>query len=683
MAAPILMGHRTVGLAILACLAGLSCAPVHREAVLFQDDLAQTRRGPLSTDVGAYTEYHYLPAAAPQGPWSVSNDLGWWEVREVEGQRWLRQSRENDLTYAQPLLIAGDDLWEDYHVQARFRPESKDHQAGIAFRYQNDRCYYLLGVQGDQAFVKVIGHGTGFHRLSERVLAQSHLTWQPGDCLTADITVKGSRTRACLNNQVRLEAQDGTYPSGKVGLTADGPTWFTDIKVTTTPWGLQRYKAARQAFDDEERRLQAANPRPVVWKKVRTEGFGVGRNLRFGDLDHDGVIDMLIGQVLHHGPKDRNSELSCLTAMTLEGRQLWQIGTPDPWKDRLTNDVAFQVHDLDRDGRNEAIYCMNLELIVADGATGRTRYKIPTPQTPGGTPYKGEYNIFPRILGDCLFFCDLRGTGHDSDLILKDRYRYVWAFNDRLDLLWHAECNTGHYPCAYDVDGDGRDEVMIGYTLFDDDGKVLWSLDDRLQDHADGVAILRFKPESEPRLLCAASDEGIFFADMQGRALVHHYIGHCQNPAVANFRDDLDGLETITVNFWRNQGILHTFNSDGRITHSFEPTQYGSMCLPINWTGRSEEYFVLNANAVEGGLYDGWGRRVVLFPDDGHPDMCNAVLDVTGDCRDEIVVWDPRELWVYTQADKPRPGRLYRPRRNPLYNTSNYQATVSLPGWSE
>jgi rhamnogalacturonan endolyase len=77
------------------------------------------------------------------------------------------------------------------------------------------------------------------------------------------------------------------------------------------------------------------------------------------------------------------------------------------------------------------------------------------------------------------------------------------------------------------------------------------------------------------------------------------------------------------------------------------------------------------------------GRPLVQFPDDGHPDMANAVLDLTGDCRDEIVVWNPRELWVYTQDDSPKAGRLYNPARNPLCNYSNYQATVSLPGWSE
>ena len=74
---------------------------------------------------------------------------------------------------------------------------------------------------------------------------------------------------------------------------------------------------------------------------------------------------------------------------------------------------------------------------------------------------------------------------------------------------------------------------------------------------------------------------------------------------------------------------------------------------------------------------------MVVFPGDGHPDMCNAVLDITGDCRDEIVVWDPYEIWVYTQDDNPKKGRLYKPIHNKLYNYSNYQASVSLPGWSE
>jgi hypothetical protein len=199
------------------------------------------------------------------------------------------------------------------------------------------------------------------------------------------------------------------------------------------------------------------------------------------------------------------------------------------------------------------------------------------------------------------------------------------------------------------------------------------------------VAIVKYtdNPDAMPVIMYSASNAGYLRVSSEGKILKHILNGHVQNPAIANFRSDLPGLETVTINFWGSQGIIHLYDADGNIYHDFEPNQYGSMCLPLNWTGNGEEYFVHNPNIKEGGVFDGWGRRVLVFPDDGHPDMCNAVLDITGDCRDEIVVWNPNELWVYTQSDNQKSGKLYKPIRNPLYNYSNYQATVSLPGWNE
>ena len=676
------MRLKRMGLFILV-LSGLLCAAVSPKRVtLLQDDFSQLRRGPLSSSYGARTEYHYLPGAAPRGIWAVSNDRGWWSVRELDQDRFIYQNILDELEYAHPILITGDPFWQDIQIMLEFGPESYAQPCGLVFRYLNDRCYYFFGIQDNQAMLKMVRHGTGFHQPHEIILDKAEFNWQIGDLLKAVVDVQGAHIQAILNDQVILIAADTTYSIGKVGFLSNAPARFTRIQVTTSENSFKAFHKRRLAYDAEEKRLQANNPKPVVWKKIRTEGFGVGRNIRFGDLDGDGTVDVLIGQVCHHGPKDRNSELSCLTALNFDGHRLWQIGSPDPWKDYLTNDVAFQIHDIDRDGQNEVIYCMNFKISIMDGLTGTAEFQTDTPERPGGKPYREVYNIFPRILGDCLYFCDLQGLGYDSDIILKDRYRYLWAFDKELRLLWQAECNTGHYPFAADIDGDRKDELMMGYTLFDDNGECLWTLDDRLQDHADGVALLRFRPGGNLKLLCAASDEGIFFTDSRGRILKHHYFGHVQNPAIANFRDDLPGLEIVTINFWRNQGIVHYFDADGRLYYSFEPNQYGSMCLPVNWTGETEEFFVHNANVDEGGMFDGWGRKVVVFPDDGHPDMCNAVLDITGDCRDEVVVWDPHEIWVYTQDDNPKTGTLYKPVKNPLYNESNYKASFSLqPGW--
>ena len=92
---------------------------------------------------------------------------------------------------------------------------------------------------------------------------------------------------------------------------------------------------------------------------------------------------------------------------------------------------------------------------------------------------------------------------------------------------------------------------MIGFSLFDHDGTGLWTLEDQIQDHADGVAVVDFTEDAQddPRIFWTASDSGVVYADLQGKILKQHFMGHAQNPAVANFRPDLPGLEAVTIKF--------------------------------------------------------------------------------------------------------------------------------------
>ncbi len=448
---------RQIGTAILLILLGHAAPACSDEAILLTDQFDSLRSGMFSRVLGAHTEYHHIPEAAPQGNWAIScfgTGLGpqrAWRVMSDAGKKVMYQSYENKREHTHPMVIAGEELWKDYTVTVTFAPESKRAQSGLVFRYRNDRCYYFFGVSGNQAVLKRVRHGTAFRKPDELVLDTAPTSWTESEYLTAKVTVRGDHIRAQLGDDVVLTAEDTVFAQGKVGLMADVPTRYRDVLVVTGEKEKLAFLQEKAAREQEQQQLQAANPRPVVWKKIATEGFGVGRNLRFGDLDADGQIDLLIGQVVHHLPN--YSELSCLTAMTFDGRRLWQLGEPDPWKDHLTNDVAFQIHDLDGDGRNEVIYCMNFELVVADAATGKTRYKAPTP---AAAPPDDR---FRQILGDCLFFCDLRGSGHPRDIVIKDRYRHFWVLNDRLELQWQASCNTGHYPFAYDTDNDGKDEL--------------------------------------------------------------------------------------------------------------------------------------------------------------------------------------------------------------------------------
>src|SRR4030067_283233 len=208
------------------------------------------------------------------------------------------------------MIVAGDEVWQGFSLSVTFKPESTAHHSGVVFHYQNYRCYYFFGVDGNKTVLKMVKHGSGFHQPFEKILSQTEYQWQPGESMKALVQVTGSRNHARLGDGLVLEADDSTYQKGKIGLTANSPTKFMGVKVTTSEADKKTYEAARAEFEKQERQLQAENPRPMLWKKIDTEGFGVGRNLRFGDLDNDGDIAVLIGQVLHHGPKERNNELS-------------------------------------------------------------------------------------------------------------------------------------------------------------------------------------------------------------------------------------------------------------------------------------------------------------------------------------------------------------------------------------
>ena len=171
--------------------------------------------------------------------------------------------------------------------------------------------------------------------------------------------------------------------------------------------------------------------------------------------------------------------------------------------------------------------------------------------------------------------------------------------------------------------------------------------------------------------------------DLRGNLLKHVRVGHNQSPSAAKFRMDVPGLQYMTVNFWKNPGIVTLFDWDGNILAQEEPIHTGAPMLPVNWRGDGQEFALLSGNPKEGGMLDGHLRRVVMFPDDGHPDLAANVLDLTGDARDEIVLWDEQRVWIYTQ-DRPFTGkRIYAPVRNPDYNESNYRTNVSLPGWKD
>jgi rhamnogalacturonan endolyase len=172
----------------------------------------------------------------------------------------------------------------------------------------------------------------------------------------------------------------------------------------------------------------------------------------------------------------------------------------------------------------------------------------------------------------------------------------------------------------------------------------------------------------------------LVFADMQGKILKHLRLGHAQTVTIANLMGDSSQVQIATNTFWGNPGIISVLNKEGEVLRSFQPSIYGSPLFPVNWTGERQKLLLLSArHTKEGGLYDGYGRQAVVFPDDGHPYLCCEAMDCKGDFRDEIICWDHDQLWIYTQDGlSESPPSTPRSIQPPLFNASNYRSNLVL-----
>lgn len=654
---------------------------------LFKDDFTRFPPGMLSAPMGllngAIQEYHYIEHRGVRTyPWrNPIVHLDTWAAGDDADGPYLEQHTVNlEPQRVTPLFVTGDLEWRDYRVGASVRPLSLQQEAGLVFRYRTSRHYYRLALEGGARLRLVVRLPIDqeFRVGAWRELASVPFAYDTKTWYRLDVSAVGDRLRASVDGKLFVDVRDSELAAGIAGITANMPARFKSFRVTTSSASAAdlRGRIERRAADLD--RLRADNPKPVLWQKFETPDFGTGRNVRFGDLDGDGRLDMLFAQNVAKVRGDAFDQISCLTAVTLDGRVLWQQGRPNPKNALLTNDTPFQIHDLDGDGRVEVVLARDFELQVLDGRTGRLLRKAWLPQLPTDLkdrPY--ELNV-----GDSLLFVDLAGKDAPREILLKDRYRGFWIFDKDLKLLWQGDGQTGHYPFPFDVDRDGRQEFLIGYSLWGADGKRRWSHDAELKDHADALSIGNFtgRPSAGVRAYIDGSDEGFLVIAADGTVVKHLRLDHAQTQSIGKYRADLPGLQILIATFWRNPGIVTLLDADANILAQEEMIPGSSHLEPVNWRGDGQELALLSGNVREGGMIDGQLRRVVVFPDDGHPDLASAVRDVTGDARDEIVLWDQTRVWIYT-PDRPFSGSgLYRPARNPHYNDSNYRSTVSVPG---
>lgn len=383
---------------------------------------------------------------------------------------------------------------------------------------------------------------------------------------------------------------------------------------------------------------------PNLIGKIDISAAGPRCKMLLGDLNRDGRMEMLL---VH--PDNRQDvryiphQVQCLTAFDLEGNLLWQTGKPDSGAGSAGSDYPAQIADIDGDGQLEVLCVMDGRFLILNGVNGEV---------------KASHELPHEHAHDCIIVANLTGGDYASDIILKDRYHTMWAFDRHFNLLWTHEGNPGHFPWVYDLDGDGKDEVMAGYDLLDHDGQKLWSCQN-LEDHADCIWVGDVNGDGQPELVIGGSVTVMY--DRFGVEL-WRYEGsiESQHIALGRFRSDKPGLQIAGLDRLvreddgkglKGKDALFLLDSEGQEIWKEDRQTDGWLTIiePLRgWEAGSADLILAfrRGGGLWPSLYDGDMNVVVEFPLNGYA----VHADVYGSGTEQVIIYNDETAAIYASG---------------------------------
>jgi len=342
---------------------------------------------------------------------------------------------------------------------------------------------------------------------------------------------------------------------------------------------------------------------------------------------------------------DSIMQISCITLVDMKGNVILQKGEPSE-KGFSTSALPIQIYDIDNDGVEEIIMVYN------------DRIQICSPDL------TVEKETMCPISAAYLTIGNISGNEKPQDIVLKDGYRTLCVYNNNLELLWSYDAphdeKLGHYPSTYDVDNDGKDEVVVGNCLLDHDGTMLQHYVDTVYgktQHSDSIRVGEFDPEQNgPEIILAHSENGNIFVNYESFATTnesytHDELEHSQKFAAGEFCPTIPGTEIFT-SMKNDIGIyLHKGNGDRIWPDAVYYPDLGTGVLQMDSSsfilaGSGQEYmFAPRCKTV----IDGYNNKIVELPSDAYSQYGKSV-DIDGDHRDELISWNRHRVQIWTNV---------------------------------
>ncbi|MFB0554884.1 MAG: silent information regulator protein Sir2 [Phycisphaerae bacterium] len=445
-------------------------------------------------------------------------------------------------------------------------------------------------------------------------------------------------------------------PTNFVDKTAEkDKKYLYELREHSGKWKLEPY-IGRAAV------LLTGSAKPYI--SIPLKGDYDFQKVGIADLDGDGAYEYVIKQPNFNtdpyqqpGYWKRSTTTYKLEAYRLDGTMMWQYDMG--WS--IEAGIWYSpwiVYDVDGDGKAE-VYCKAgvgdprdekglvqtgpEYLVKLDGQTGKVVAKTDWLSRDGFS----DYNRYCRNFLTVAYL-----DGRTPSLIMqRGTYNLIktQALDKDFNQIWYWEApqekkkyrgQSSHGLITADVDGDGKDELVIGAAVLDDNGKGLWTLE---MGHPDVCYVADIDPDNPGLEVFYGFEtrqktDGICVVDAKtGRKLWAHKkrSRHLHGQGMAgDVLADSPGMEVYVGE--RDLKEHWLYSAKGRL---IEFRETGSLTpRPVWWDADSQKEV-----AVSGAIRD-WDSEA-MQPIEGR---VIAVVDCLGDHREEVITSLKGELRIYT-----------------------------------
>ena len=480
---------------------------------------------------------------------------------------------------------------------------------------------------------------------------------------------------------------------------------------------VRTVRGGREGEESAPFRLPAGAPtRPFISIPLQTLPGHTPNDASVGDVDGDGEYEIILKQVMRerdNSQAGRTGETK-LEAYKLDGRFLWRINLGKNIREGA-HYTQFMVYDLDGDGKAEVV-CKTADgtidgmgtaignatadyrndagfildgpefLTVFEGATGKALATTEYIPLRGRAADWGDNrgNRVDRFLAAVAYLDGSRPSvimcrGYYTRTVLaawnwrNGSLAHVWTFDsDDGTPGYRSYRGQGNHNLRIgDVDGDGKDEIVYGACVIDDNGKGLYSTG---LGHGDAIHLSDIDPD-RPGLEVFDIHErprhpnGAEFRDAKSGALIW---GKPSPDVGRGIAIDIDPRHRGYEMWASGQGLEGLWNVKGEQISERKPR---SCNFGVWWDGDLLRE-LLNSNRISKWNWENGTETNLVTA--AHCDSNNGTkstpclcADILGDWREEVI-WrttDGKELRIYTTTI-PTEHRLYTLMHDPIYRLS-------------